>query len=121
MTESEPMLTPFRGGSERPCDDQLTTCQQAEIEHTADQAIHQRPIVTNIGRLGIEALSYTLDTAQISAVVKRTNTFAVRPLFDADERLLRRLLDASASLWNELTYERRQTTSRASRCGDRRL
>lgn len=41
-------------------------------------------------------------------VVKRTNTFAVRPLTDADERLLRELLDASACLWNELTYERRQ-------------
>jgi putative transposase len=40
--------------------------------------------------------------------VRRTNTFAVRPLSDADERLLRDLLDASASLWNELTYERRQ-------------
>jgi len=40
--------------------------------------------------------------------VKRTNTFAVRPLSDADERLLRRLLDASASLWNEPNYERRQ-------------
>jgi putative transposase len=34
--------------------------------------------------------------------------FAVRPLSDADERLLRDLLDASASLWNELNYERRQ-------------
>jgi len=40
--------------------------------------------------------------------VRRTNTFAVRPLTDADERLLHELLDASASLWNELTYERRQ-------------
>jgi len=40
--------------------------------------------------------------------MKRTNTFAVRPLFDQDERLLRDLLDASASLWNELNYERRQ-------------
>ena len=40
--------------------------------------------------------------------MRRTNTFAVRPLTDADERLLRELLDASASLWNELTYERRQ-------------
>jgi putative transposase len=40
--------------------------------------------------------------------VRRTNTFAVRPLSDADERLLRDLLDASASLWNELNYERRQ-------------
>jgi len=40
--------------------------------------------------------------------VRRTNTFAVRPLSDQDEQLLRELLDASASLWNELTYERRQ-------------
>jgi len=34
--------------------------------------------------------------------------FAVRPLSTQDEQLLRDLLDASASLWNELTYERRQ-------------
>jgi len=40
--------------------------------------------------------------------VRRTNTFAVRPLSGQDEQLLRDLLDASASLWNELTYERRQ-------------
>jgi putative transposase len=40
--------------------------------------------------------------------VKRTNTFAVRPLSDEDEQLLREVLDASASLWNELTHERRQ-------------
>ncbi len=44
----------------------------------------------------------------MSAVVRRTNTFAVRPPSDEDEHLLRDLLDASASLWNELTYERRQ-------------
>ena len=44
----------------------------------------------------------------MSVVVRRTNTFAVRPLSDDDERLLRDLLDASASLWNELNYERRQ-------------
>jgi putative transposase len=44
----------------------------------------------------------------MSVVVRRTNTFAVRPLSDTDERLLLELLDASASLWNELTYERRQ-------------
>ena len=44
----------------------------------------------------------------MSVVVRRTNTFAVRPLSDNDERLLRDLLDASASLWNELNYERRQ-------------
>jgi putative transposase len=44
----------------------------------------------------------------MSIVVRRTNTFAVRPLSEQDEHLLRELLDASASLWNELTYERRQ-------------
>jgi len=44
----------------------------------------------------------------MSVVVRRTNTFTVRPLSQDDERLLRDLLDASASLWNELTYERRQ-------------
>ena len=40
--------------------------------------------------------------------VRRTNTFAVRPRSESDERLLRELLDASASLWNALNYERRQ-------------
>jgi putative transposase len=40
--------------------------------------------------------------------MKRTNTFEVRPRSESDRELLRRLLDASASLWNELTYERRQ-------------
>ncbi|TKX78152.1 transposase [Halorubrum sp. SD626R] len=40
--------------------------------------------------------------------MRRTNTFAVRPLSKQDEQLLRELLDASASLWNELNYERRQ-------------
>jgi putative transposase len=44
----------------------------------------------------------------MSVVVRRTNTFAVRPLSDQDEQLLRDLLDASASLWNELNFERRQ-------------
>jgi len=44
----------------------------------------------------------------MSDVVRRTNTFAVRPLSDGDERLLCDLLDASASLWNELNYERRR-------------
>ncbi|WP_284438595.1 RNA-guided endonuclease InsQ/TnpB family protein [Haloarcula laminariae] len=43
----------------------------------------------------------------MSVVVRRTNTFTVRPLSEGDERLLRDLLDASASLWNELNYERR--------------
>ncbi|QLD88803.1 transposase [Natronomonas salina] len=40
--------------------------------------------------------------------MRRTNTFAVRPRSKANERLLRELLDASASLWNALNYERRQ-------------
>jgi len=44
----------------------------------------------------------------MSVVVRRVNTFAVRPLSTQDEQLLRELLDASASLWNELNYERRQ-------------
>ena len=38
--------------------------------------------------------------------MKRTNTFAVRPLSDTGERLLRDLLDASAALWNEVNYQR---------------
>jgi putative transposase len=41
-------------------------------------------------------------------MTRRTNTFEVVPLSDEDEELLRRVLDATASLWNELTYERRQ-------------
>ncbi len=41
-------------------------------------------------------------------IVRRINTFTMRPLSEQDEQLLRDLLDASASLWNELTYERRQ-------------
>ncbi len=38
--------------------------------------------------------------------MKRTNTFVVRPLSDDGEQLLRNLLDASAALWNEVTYQR---------------
>jgi len=38
--------------------------------------------------------------------VERTNTFAVRPLSDNGEQLLRDLLDASAALWNEVNYQR---------------
>jgi putative transposase len=38
--------------------------------------------------------------------MKRTNTFAVRPLSDSGEQLLRDLLDASAALWNEVNYQR---------------
>jgi len=41
-------------------------------------------------------------------VMKRTNTFEVVPQSDEDGELLRRLLDASAALWNEINYERRQ-------------
>jgi putative transposase len=40
--------------------------------------------------------------------MKRANTFEVVPQSDEDEELLRRLLDASAALWNEITYERRE-------------
>ena len=40
--------------------------------------------------------------------MKRANTFEVVPLSDEDEELLRRLLDASAALWNEINYERRE-------------
>ena len=40
--------------------------------------------------------------------MRRTNTFDIVPRSEADEELLRRLLDASASLWNQLNYERRQ-------------
>lgn len=40
--------------------------------------------------------------------MKRTNTFVVRPRTEEHEELLYQLLDASASLWNELNYERRQ-------------
>ena len=40
--------------------------------------------------------------------MKRTNTFDVVPQSDADEELLRRLLDASAALWNEINFERRE-------------
>jgi putative transposase len=40
--------------------------------------------------------------------MRRTNTFIVRPCTKQDKQLLREVLDASASLWNELTYERRQ-------------
>ena len=38
--------------------------------------------------------------------MKRSNTFAVRPLTDDDEQVLRDLLDASAALWNEINYQR---------------
>jgi len=40
--------------------------------------------------------------------MKRTNTFDVVPQSEEDEELLRRLLDASAALWNEINYERRE-------------
>jgi hypothetical protein len=38
--------------------------------------------------------------------MKRTNTFTVRPLSEGGEHLPRDVLDASAALWNETTYER---------------
>ena len=40
--------------------------------------------------------------------MKRVNTFRVIPRSDTDAECLRRVLDASASLWNQLNYERRQ-------------
>jgi putative transposase len=38
--------------------------------------------------------------------MKRANTFAVRPLCDADEQVLRQVLHASAALWNEINFQR---------------
>ena len=40
--------------------------------------------------------------------MQRTNVFEIRPLDEAGEELLRTILDASAALWNEVTYDRRQ-------------
>jgi len=40
--------------------------------------------------------------------MKRTNTFEVIPQSDLAGTLLHRLLDMSASLWNQLTYARHQ-------------
>lgn len=40
--------------------------------------------------------------------MKRTSSFEVVPKSDSDGELLLRLLDASAALWNEVNYERRQ-------------
>jgi putative transposase len=40
--------------------------------------------------------------------VRRTNTFDVQPLSETDEQLLQDVLDASAALWNETNYQRRQ-------------
>ena len=40
--------------------------------------------------------------------MRRTNRFDVVPRSDAEEELLLRLLDASAALWNEINYERRE-------------
>jgi putative transposase len=40
--------------------------------------------------------------------MKRTNTFEVRPLSESEKALLREVMDATASLWNELTYARQQ-------------
>ena len=39
--------------------------------------------------------------------MRRTNTFEIVPQSEQAGTILRRLLDASASLWNQLTYERR--------------
>jgi len=40
--------------------------------------------------------------------MRRTNSFEVVPQSEQADIVLRRLLDASASLWNQLTYDRRQ-------------
>jgi len=40
--------------------------------------------------------------------MKRTNTFEVVPQSTEDAELLRRVLDASAALWNEINFERRE-------------
>ena len=40
--------------------------------------------------------------------MRRTNEFEVHPQSEQDAELLRRLLDASAALWNEINYERRE-------------
>jgi len=40
--------------------------------------------------------------------MRRTNTFRVVPQTERQEIVLQRLLDSSASLWNQLTYARRQ-------------
>jgi putative transposase len=40
--------------------------------------------------------------------MRRTNTFCIQPRTQQDRELLTRLLDASASLWNQLNFERRQ-------------
>ncbi|ELY65048.1 IS200/IS605 family transposon protein TnpB [Natronococcus jeotgali] len=39
--------------------------------------------------------------------MRRVNTFEIRPLRKRDRLLLLEILDASASLWNEITYDRR--------------
>lgn len=40
--------------------------------------------------------------------MRRVNTFEVSPLRERDELILYEVLDTSAALWNELTYQRRQ-------------
>ncbi|WP_282350687.1 RNA-guided endonuclease InsQ/TnpB family protein [Haloferax volcanii] len=40
--------------------------------------------------------------------MKRTNTFNIVPHSETAEKILVRVLDASSSLWNRLTYDRRQ-------------
>lgn len=40
--------------------------------------------------------------------MRRTNTFDAVPQSTNDEELLRRVLDASAVLWNEINCERRE-------------
>jgi putative transposase len=57
--------------------------------------------------------------------MRRTNTFVVVPRSEDEEVCLHRLLDASASLWNEFTFERRQRLFKGKEvwqdldCGDK--
>jgi len=51
------------------------------------------------------AFSFPRLVPQVTGM-KRANTFAVRPLSDDGEQVLRDLLDASAALWNEINYQR---------------
>jgi len=48
----------------------------------------------------------TLYKRTVKCPMRRTNTFAVRPLSDDDEQVVRDLLDASAALWNMINYQR---------------
>jgi putative transposase len=65
-------------------------------------------VLQRLWEFGIRGGKSLNEIASQSDSMRRTNTFAVRPLSEQDERLLRELLDASAALWNEINYERRE-------------